>query len=696
MENLTLLTRNQAAKLSGISGKCFNYLVQQTPFVQYLVKDESNYFVQPEAIPLIQEYYSEHNEAYHFYNNSPEYIAAYHVARMLNLSFRELVEQIRRGNWEGKYVEIPKCAPPPPDLLDIRMNYFFIRSAVLENRFNTIEQIGKNTNLVSLSQLRQYQRAGLLPQPAHLLGTNLYDETEIITLLPSLKVQVKESFSEFVGENLKSAFDLLNQKQQELLRKYLRFRENGGVIDYNGYRSAPQIANKDEMIEVMKRTISSAFVLIIAGRCGIEDDFHKNPFQRIQLPDGFNPDVFDIYKVTKDDYLFLSTKRKGKTLINYYQQLRPFYYYLLDSMEEDAMDDEDEFRKFTRIKRRIMKFLQQFPRKDSELNKADVNTRTKTFLTREQMVLIKHYLLEDLRARDPLKNATMWQLSCTTGIRPEELHKLKIEHFQLDYDGYLKTDEKGWGILRLPASISKQENSPSHPDYHTPIPPDTVKQLNQFLSFIYRKQDQSFPKGKGFLFRPDYALPEYQYKKPMTFGFINRLRQQLDFLDDVRKQDFIFKASRHSLNNIIMRTFIRDDISLNDLAKRTAADHQLRHKPTRSVGEEYYLSEISKEQYYQVLDATINFPWDLEKLKVWEEERGYRVGTMILEVESFTDNLDEENPERNDLQEQLLKIDSELIQIQQKPKGMTEQQWISKRQSLIASKKKIITTLKGV
>lgn len=696
MQTLALLTRNKAATLTSISGKCFNYLIQQEPFDSYLVKDGTNWLVQPDVIPLIKDYYSKHNGTYHYYNSSPEYIAAYHVAGMFNLSFRELVEQIREGKWDGKYVEVPKCAPPPPDLLDIKMNYFFIRSALLENRYNTLEQIGKNTNLVSLSALRQYQRAGLIKQPAHLIGTNLYDEKEIIQLLPSLKVQVKERFAETVGEDLQSAFELLNKKQQQFITKYLRFRANGGIIDYNGYRSTSQIANKDEMLEFMKRTISSAFVLIIAGRCGIESDFHKNPFQRIHVPDVFNPDVFDILKVSKDDYLFLSTTRKGKTLINYFQQLRPFFYYLLDSLEEDALDDTDEFRKFTRIRRSVLGFLKQFPRKDSEINKGNMNIRTKTFLTREQMVLIKQYLLEDVRARDPLKHATMWQLSCTTGIRPEELHKLRIEHFQLNSVGNLHLNEDGWGILRLPASISKQENSPSHPDYHTPIPPDTVKQLNLYLTFIYKKQDQNFPKGTGFLFRPDYALPDFQYKKPMSFGFINRLRPQLDFLDDVRKQDFIFKASRHSLNNIIMRTFIRDDISLNDLAKRTAADHQLRHKPTRSVGEEYYLSEISKEQYYQVLDATINFPWNFEKLKLWEEERGYRVGTMVLEADSFTDILDEDNSERKYLQEQLLKIESELIQIQQKPKNMTEQQWLSNRKNLIATKKNIITTLKGV
>jgi|GEM_PF-3246616 len=695
MQDLSLLSRNQAAKLCGIPSKCFNYLIQQEPFDTFLVKDGANCFIQSEVIPLIKEYYTQNSEAYLYYKSKPEYTPAYHVACMLNISLRELVGQIGDGKWEGKYVGVPKCSSPSPANSDIKLNYFFIRPSILENRYNTLKQISKKTNLIALSRLIFYKQAGLLPQPPHLVGTNLYDEKEILEIIPILKMKIKEKFAKQAGKNLQNAFDLLNKKQQEAISKYIQFRANGGVIDYSGFRSTQQIANKDVTLDYMKRTISSAFVLIIAGRCGIEEDFHKNPLQKNRIPEDFNPDVFDIYKISQDDYFFLSTKRKGNTLISYLNHLRPFYFYLLDKLEEDAVDDPEDFRNFSRIKRKVLKFLHQFPRKVSDLNKADINKRTKTFLTREQMVLIKQYLLEDIRARDPLKNATMWQLACTTGVRPEELHKLKINHFRLNAEGYLETDENSWGILILPADISKQGNSPSHPDYHTPVPPEMVRQLNLYLSFIYRKQGKSNPKGKGFLFRPDYALPEYQYRKPIVFDFINRLRPRLDFLDDIRKHDFIFKASRHSLNNTIMRSFIKDDVPLNDLAKRTAADHQLRHKPTRSVGEEFYLSEITKEQFYQVLDATINFPWNLEKLKVWEEERGYRLGEMVLEVESYTDNLYDENPERKQLQEQLLNIDSELIQIQQKPKNMTEPQWISKRQSLIAAKKNIMTTLKG-
>ena len=688
------ITRNQAAKSCGIPNSCFNYLIIQNPFEKYLMKkDSDNILVNTDVIPLISEYYKTHSASYHYYNSSQEYIPVSRAAQMLNKSYRELIEEIWSGKWSGIYVKVPKCAPPPNELLDIKFNYFFIRSEFLQGKYNTIESIGKKQKLISVAQLQEYKRRGLLPQPEHLKHTNLYVEDEIIKLIPALKIKTKEDFAKKTGDSITNAFDLLNSNQQKIISKYIKFREMGGVVKYNGYSSKHQIANKEVTLEAMKGKLSSAFVLIISGRCGIEEDFHKNPLHRNITPKAFNPDIFDILSVRVEDYFFISSKRKGKTLIGFYHQLKAFYYFLLDELEEEALDDPYDFRLFSKQKRHIEKFLNQFPQREQDLKDSEINHKIKTFLTREQMVLIKKLILEDIRSVDSFKNATMWQLACTTGVRPQEFHKLEINHFHLDSDGYLLKDNDGWGLLKLPAEIAKQENSPSHPIYYTPIPRDTVKQLNQYLSFIYKRQGEQLPRGKGYLFRLDDALPFYRYKKPIHYGFINRLRSRLDFIDDARKQDFIFKASRHSLNNTIMRTHINTDTSLNGSKKQTAADHQLRHKPAKSVGEEYYMADIEKEEYYKILDATINFPWDLEKLYEWEEEKGYRVREAInIEKINLKKEYDEETKE---LQEQLLVIIEQLQQLKEKPKSMTEQQWIFHRQQLIKTKNSISNKLKG-
>ncbi|UNT53338.1 hypothetical protein [Lysinibacillus capsici] len=693
-EESKFISRNQAAKSCGISGKCFNYLVNQEPFNKYLLNEDSNnILVNSDVMPLISDYYKTHIASFHYYNSISEYIPASRVAQMLNISYRELIVEVNSGKWSGMYVKTPKCAPPPKDLLDIKFNYFFLRSKFLKGKYNTIESIGKNQNIISVTQLQLYKRRGLLPQPEHLKHTNLYDENEIIELLPSLNVKTNEEFAEKTSDSITSAYDLLNLNQQKKISKYIDYRSKGGVVNYNGYTSKYQVANKVESLKVIKAKLSSAFVLIISGRCGIEEDFHKNPLHKNKTPITFNSDVLDLLSIRVEDSFYITSKRKGKTLINYYHQLKAFYYYLLDELEEEALDDPNDFRLFSKQKRNIEKFLNQFPKRDIDLKDSQINHKIKTFLTREQMVLIKQLILEDVRSNNSIKYATMWQLASTTGVRPQEFHKLEISHFHLDSKGYLLTDNDGWGLLSLPAKIAKQERSPSHPIYHTPIPRDTVKQLNQYISRLYMRQGEHIPRGKGYLFRKNDALPFYRYKKPIHFGFINRLRSRLDFIDDASKQDFIFKASRHSLNNTIMRTYINTDTSLNGSIKQTAADHQLRHKPAKSVGEEYYMDDIGKEQYYQVLDATINFPWDLEELRKWEENKGYRIQKAInIEKVTLNEVFDEETKE---LQEQLLVIEEQLLKLKEKPKPLTEQQWIATRQKLIKIKNSITFKLKG-
>lgn len=685
MKQQQVLTRRQAAFKSEIFPNQFNYLIQQEPFSSYLIKDgERDWLVNSEVVPIIKDYYTIHNHSFHYYNAHPDYLIANRVAPILNKTNMELLSEIQGGKWDDMIVKVPRLAPPKISyIVAEQFHYFFLKSELFKNQYNTIEQIARNTSLISRTRLHEYRNLGLLPQPDHLKGTNLYIESEILGMLPKLKMQFKRQTEDSTNHN---AFDLLSSQQQQLITDYLQYRGDNLVIEYEGYRSFPSIANKLKTLETMKSKLSAAFVIIISGRCGIEEDFHKNPLNRIRIPEAYNPEVFDVLSVSKEDYAFLASRRAPMTLHQFYHKLRPFYYFLLENFEDKAVESDDlnDFRNYRRIALRIKKFLQQFPHTIHEINQSDYEQKTKSFLTREQMILIKQYILEDVRTMDPIKNATMWQVSCTIGVRPEELPQLKINHFKLNAEGFIDQDENGWGILMLPAPISKKGNSPSHRDFHTPVPKSTVNQLNQYLTRLYKRQGENNPRGQGYLFRPDYTLPNLQTKR-IRFRFIERLRKRLDFLEENQRKDFIFKASRHSLNNTIMRTFITEDHSLNE-AKRTASDHQLRHKPTKTVGEEYYLDDITKEQYYQVLDATINFPWDLEKLVLWEIEKGYRISVNPIQKE----------PEENvEFQQQLRRIEEQLDVIVEKPKHMTELQWTKQRHMLLEQKNMILSQKRG-
>jgi integrase len=694
MAESKLLTRRQAAKKSDISPPHFNYLIKQHPFSSYLIKDqEFEWLVDEDVLPKMKDYYNSQMEAYHYYEAHSDYLIAYRVAPVLNMTNQELLNEIKEGKWDELIVKVPRVAPPKTTYgQEEKYHYFFSKSKLFKNKYSTVEQIALNSPLISSSRLQEYKSAGLLPQPDYLKGTNLFDEKEIIGLIPTLKLKFKESSDKENEHRVINAFDLLNSTQQEIITKYLNYRKKGGIIDYNGYRSKASIANKTETLNVMKSKLAAVFIIIISGRCGIENDFHKNPLKHSTIPKSFDPDVFNVYSITKEDYFYLSKQRKPSSLIQSFHQLRPFYYYLLDSLNDEVIESDDlrDLKKFKIIENRVMKFLKQFPRQMWELNASDYDKKVKSFLTREQMVLVKSYILEDPRSSDPIRYATMWQLSCSAGVRPQEQHKLKISDFKLNSEGLIDQDEDGWGLLMLPADVSKQNISPSHPEFHTPLPKSTVEQLNIYLSRVYKLQGENNPKGEGYLFRPYYEMPFVRYKKPIDFYFINRLRHRLDFLNDAQKEDFIFKSSRHSLNNTIMRTYILKETGLNE-AKRTASDHQLRHKSSKTVGEEYYLDDISREQYYKVLDLTINFPWDLEGLKIWEINHGYRNPTDQPKEKSNSNTKVESS-----IQLELLKIEGSLELLKEKPTNMSEIQWIEERKQLLEEKEYIQSKIRGM
>lgn len=215
-ENNQWLVPNQAARLCEINAGTFNYIIQFDEFKSYVIETEKKRLINPDVIPLIKDFYSTIKKQYDYYASSNEYIPAHFAAQMLNVTYPNLLNDIQSGKWEGKYVSVPKFIASKADGVDTGKNYFFIRSLFLENRYNTLNGIAENTKLISASQLRAYKRRGLLPQPDHLVETNLYDEEEIIKLITSLKTELKDKSQQ--NREIITAFDLLNNKQKNLLQ----------------------------------------------------------------------------------------------------------------------------------------------------------------------------------------------------------------------------------------------------------------------------------------------------------------------------------------------------------------------------------------------------------------------------------------------------------------------------------------------
>src|SRR5690606_38592951 len=105
-------TRKQAAIRSGINPKHFNYVVQQEPFSSYLIEDKKfQWLVNSEIIPKIKDYYKSHKEAFHYYNDHPDYLISYRIAPILNKTNQELLTEIQQGKWDNMIEKVPRISP---------------------------------------------------------------------------------------------------------------------------------------------------------------------------------------------------------------------------------------------------------------------------------------------------------------------------------------------------------------------------------------------------------------------------------------------------------------------------------------------------------------------------------------------------------------------------------------------------------
>ncbi|MEK3977887.1 hypothetical protein MKY37_02215 [Psychrobacillus sp. FSL K6-2836] len=676
------LSKSEAAKTLNISKHIVSYIISRDEFAAKIGKTSRRTFIPIDLLEGINNFYQTNRNQYHKFQSDPKYLSARHLAGFLAITYENLIQQAESGLWDGKYVKIPRVTFPTRKENN-HFNYFFNRKLTIGN-YKTLSAIIIETKIVPRDTLLSYAKNGLLPQPEHLKGTNLYDENEIIRKLPYIRDEQFQKKTGIIKSSKIQSFMLLNEQQQHVITEYLNYRRNNGTINFNGYRSKNKIVNKEKTLIVMKELISSAFVLIIAGRCNITEDIFVRRKLNSNIIDLFNPDVFNILNISNSDYFYLYNKRKESTLSSFFKQLRPFYYYHLQKLEIESTVSQQKFLEFQGLKIRIEQFLDQFPYRNSnwyETQNAKIN---KSFLTPIQMIEIKNFILSDPISVNPIKYATMWQLGCTTGVRPEEMQNVRIEHFLLDNNGFLKLNSRGWGLLRLPASASKHESSPSN-IYGTLIPIETVNQLNNYLKLLYKKQGPLNKTGFGYLFRPHDPSPNREYDV-IVKDFIVRIRTLLTFLSKEQQERFVLKSSRHSMNNLISNSFLSVPY-LNGRIQKTSAQYQMRHKPFESTGDKYYSALISEDDFYKVLDLTINFPWDKDKLQLWEIKQGY----IKANINEF---VDEENSYQVDYSEEIAErikdIDNQLANLRKRPKTMDVKEWTIKVSKLNKEKNKLL------
>lgn len=377
--------------------------------------------------------------------------------------------------------------------------------------------------------------------------------------------------------------------------------------------------------------------------------------------------------------------------------------------------EDEEFRKFNHIKSNILRAFNQVPKYTND--KFDDEDTKSVFLTREKYVNYFTTVYKTLGLKQALKIACGFIL----GLRRGELIEVAVEDFWIDENGYLKMDENQYGKLFLPAVKSKGCYSPSHRVFGTLIPPYLVRLINLYLreelytahpfethkkirnkTFIGKNgMKKVYENGHGYLFRPHNCGPERGYTRESIAVFISKIRTQIDFLNEHEKKYLSFHDGRHALNNWIEKS----NYSPAKLyqSRSEAADLQMRHKRKKKakgdVGDQAYLDKFSFEVYLEIIDQSINFPMDWDKLFNWEKIHGYLEGSVNQIKKESIQKENVSQPvlfNRSELEGQINLLKNQLQESVNRPANLSITEWLKTRTHYEFELKKVEELLRKI
>jgi integrase len=582
----------------------------------------------------------------------------------------------------------------PEMLLLHRNSYQKFSIATLSTVLNILTKQGVRTSFETLMHLRD---KGFIQKKEEYVSDR--EVVEYFDVKEVLKVLTEYFENRKRVNNRISSFDFLNAEQQSLIDQYISARDNGVVIRWNGYQPSRIIAQKEIRLPDTKNRLANSFFCIIAHRCGVNYNGGVIDLSDEEL-ELFDPDVFNVTDVKMDDYYGLGKHLMTNTLITRYIDLKSFYYWILMRKDLEQKKTFEDYQMFDNLQKNIESFLNQFPKTEYDApSDEEKNSLVKVFLSRRELVQCKDVILKNIRAQYPLKNAAVWCLGFV-GLRPEEMIHLRIEDFVLDENGLIALNDKGYGEVKINKRVGKGGYSVSHPIYNTPIPKGIVEQVNLYLETLYARQGPNIPRGKGYFLRTNSLAPNSKYKVYQK-TFINHLRKNAVFLPETKRENLILKNTRHSLNNIMTKTYFEDP-HLRENVQDYAAFFQMRHKPEgETIREKHYLEDISRDEYYAILDRTINFPWNLKELEKWELEMGLLKQEDEIEEVKDLQNTGDIKKELNvsslentivekakkETNQELILLREQLKQYRVRDKSMSVSEWMKKRKELLQREK---------
>jgi hypothetical protein len=514
----------------------------------------------------------------------------------------------------------------------------------------------------------------------------------------------------------------LPQEVLDLVDGYIRHRNSViPTIIIGGIPVVKQGFTSKKIGEFHRHKLYMAFFRIIAAQGGITNllrdvlsdlarDLDEHEWEMYQQA----KEKFLLRRLSINDFMLLGEATNRLYLTDtVHRYIKPCLQYFLMVEEqtlrnnkiEEAWTKErkiEEMEKLDDLKTNILTAINQVTSLPSKNNNAFADPdEKKVFLSREKYARLYQTTLQKKGVKNALKLAFSWEL----GLRLEEAMLVAVEDFWIDENGFLLTDEDGYGLLFLPDEKSKTIGS--HKKYGNQVPPQLVKTINHYLkNHLYKKcpfekhkefkgykvekhgSVKVYKDGHGYFFRNSKYedVPSAKYASNGGLGsFLRDFRSTLSFLSEEERNNISYHDGRHTLNEWMETARVDDDLS--DY-RDEAADIQMRHSfSIKDVGKKHYRQRITFEQFRKIYDSSVDFPKDVKILREWEIHHGYRVEelsddevvkpSLSVEKKKILPKISE--AERIRLENEIEELNKKLMQTTHIPNGENPWTWLEQR-----------------
>jgi len=667
-EHGDLITLKELAQVLGVGKKFLTQYVRSGFFDQWAIKFEESYakkylkgyrylFKAKHIDDMIQDF-QDRGLKKDSLDKDKSLISDYAFARMCGVDVQTIRSNIETGEWIDLVVDAHHGADTV---------IYYLRRDEIWNRIKYKPLLAiKNLLKVHCDTLYRLEREGLIQHPKGYENTNLYDPEHIEQVLMNIRANRHKKIIERAQEQ-DSSYKLLPDSLQTVIDEYIDYRRTFQMQAF-GHTFKPITENTKAHVE-----LSRILYIICCGRCGASFDINYKGTDR--LPD----DVFTIWDIDKKDVALLKMKTgwKQSTVQTKFYALKPFLIYLM----KEAAKSQFKGKKLDNIREKLQDLIEALP--IAEVERETSFTEHRLVLSREQVIRVYQMIYRITPNRfNALKYASMWMIGTFAGLRPEEMIKLRLAHFIRNKDGFLWTDEEGFGLLNLPRKYSKQQKFPTYTKYGTVLVPRLVKQIDLYLTELYRYHN---PNEDGWLIRPVLKLPETRYYA-VPQKFIGKIRDaKPDFIDELRLDQFVLKTSRRSMNNLIVESHLKEARLRGDKQKWTG-QVQMRHHITASTSDLFYRDALPVEDFRRIINDTLNYPWNLDELKAWEIQMGYNIAgdsTTYYQGESDTQRIDVRTDQRYELlRKEIHQKRQAMEQLKTRPSDMEVVAWLNARNEL--------------